>query len=286
MQRYADKPLRCGLGDHLAEQQAALRQLESLLQRARFVRRRTLLPFQQGFILSIRSTLALFEDMKTVDGFQYLLTALLNQDALESFFSSVRTKFGANMNPTPTDLYRLRLLLIGASPATAQEVRTASMTDENLLSASRVGSIRRRDGEDAEEVVVPTFREYDDTTISSSTIASSTDPESVVMEPEPAVSGEVLGEIGVPPNGAETECNQTVSEYGLQYAAGFVAAKRARVDPALGTRTSDPAKEDVPSGARWISLRVGETSLCHQTSGSTCLRSSNSFSAPFTEDRE
>ncbi|KAF0297805.1 Transposable element P transposase [Amphibalanus amphitrite] len=253
--RYADKPLRCGLGVHLTEQLAALRKLEELLLTARFGSRKTLLPFQQGFLLSIRSTLALYKEMEKVDGFQFLQTALLNQDALESLFSSVRTKFGSNLNPTPTELlYRLRLLLIGASPAAARQtsVRPASLPEEGLLSAARAGRPPQCGTED--EFVVPIFSGYDATTISSTTIAPSVDQLSAATPPEPAVPVELLEEIGVPPNGAETETSQAISEYGMQYAAGFVAAKRAKVDPTLGTRTCDMAEEDVPSGARWIYL--------------------------------
>ena len=80
---------------HLAEQVAALRRLEELLLTARFGSRKTLRPFQQGFLLSMRSTLALYKEME-VDRFQFLYTAPLNQNALESLFSSVRTKFGSN----------------------------------------------------------------------------------------------------------------------------------------------------------------------------------------------
>ena len=65
---------------------------------------------------------------------------------------------------------------------------------------------------------------------------------------------ELLSAIDVPPNGAETEIQHKISEYGLYYAAGFVAAKRAKVDPSLGTKLSEIEEEDVPSGARWISL--------------------------------
>ena len=257
-QRFADKPLRCGLGVHLEEQEAALAKLEELIVTARFGKRTTLLPFQQGFLLSIRSTRALFRDMQGVDGFQFLLTALLNQDALESFFSTIRTKFGANMNPTPTELlYRLRLLLIGASPATSRQmsVRPASLPAETLLSAGSPGPSARR-CDDVREMVVPTVNEYDAITISSSTIAPQADHQSAVVEhePEPAVSAELLKEIGVPPNGAVTEAGMKISEYGIQYAAGYVAAKRAKVDPSLGTKTCDLAAEDVPSGARWIYL--------------------------------
>lgn len=251
--RYADKPLRCGLGVNWKQQEAALRRLEELLLTARFGNRRSLLPFQQGFVMSIRSTLALYGEMKQEDGFQFLLTALLNQDALESFFSAVRIKFGANANPTPTELlYRVRLLLIGVSPAASRQapVRLDSVPEEPFLSAAR--PVPSKAAEETGGLVVPTVADYDTVTVSGTSMVSSADLESAGPAPAPVVPDELLEEIGVPAAGAETE-RSSISEFGLQYSAGFIASKRAKVDPTLGTRTSELG-EDVPDGARWIQL--------------------------------
>ena len=123
--RYADESLPCALGAHQAAQGNALHQLEDLMLTARFVSRKRLLPFPfQLGLLSIRSTLVLFQDMKNVDGFEFLLAALLNQDAHKSCFSSIRNKHqtGARLNATPTEMYRLRLLPTGVSPVTSRQV--------------------------------------------------------------------------------------------------------------------------------------------------------------------
>ena len=46
-------------------------------------------PFQKGILVNIKSTLALYQEMKE-EGYSYLLTSRLNQDALESTFSRLR----------------------------------------------------------------------------------------------------------------------------------------------------------------------------------------------------
>ena len=48
------------------------------------------LPFQNGVIMSCRSLLNLFQEMKMKYGTSYLLTRRVNQDALENLFSIIR----------------------------------------------------------------------------------------------------------------------------------------------------------------------------------------------------
>lgn len=57
-------------------------------------------PCFKGVILSINSVIAIFETLKDVDGFNFLLTRRLCQDPLENFFSLMRSKGGFNRNPT------------------------------------------------------------------------------------------------------------------------------------------------------------------------------------------
>ena len=142
---FADKPLRCALGvtEHWEQQKAALEKLRKLMETARFGNiSRALLPCQRGFIVSVRSTLGLFEELRRVAGFSFLLTARLNQDALESFFSSVRSRFGGNLNPSPVEfLQRVRLMMIGAEPAAARGAYSRSLLHEwyQHLAGSLIG---------------------------------------------------------------------------------------------------------------------------------------------------
>ena len=47
------------------------------------------LPFQYGILCGIKSLRSLFKEVKN-EGWEYLLTARLNQDVLENFFSQIR----------------------------------------------------------------------------------------------------------------------------------------------------------------------------------------------------
>ena len=61
--------------------------------------KKSMLPFQKGFVISIDSTLELFERYTSKYNAHYLLTSRLNQDCLENFFSRVRGMGGSNTHP-------------------------------------------------------------------------------------------------------------------------------------------------------------------------------------------
>ena len=57
------------------------------------------LPFQHGILCGIQSIRSLLKEVKQ-EGWQYLLTARLNQDVLENFFSQIRG-LGGNLLGIP-----------------------------------------------------------------------------------------------------------------------------------------------------------------------------------------
>ena len=59
-------------------------------------------PFQSGIIVSIKSTKALFNELKE-EGIEYFLTTRANQDCIENFFSRVRFMGGNNSHPSPVE---------------------------------------------------------------------------------------------------------------------------------------------------------------------------------------
>ena len=59
-------------------------------------------PFQSGIIVSIKSTKALFNELKE-EGIEYFLTTRANQDCIENFFSCVRFMGGNNSHPSPVE---------------------------------------------------------------------------------------------------------------------------------------------------------------------------------------
>ena len=258
---FSDKPLRCGLGatEHWERQKAALERLHQLMATARFGSSGSgLLPCQKGFIVSVRSTLSLFEELRQVAGFSFLLTARLNQDALESFFSTVRARFGSNLNPSPVEfLQRVRLLLIGADPAAA---RGTAVQPECAAPATFLQATRQPQSADeadtissvlAARVCEPTGDEEaepgeEPEKLESELVSAADIPVEVIEECQLALDGE--------PTEASSDPAVQAQSYGAAYAAGFLAAKCARTDPSLGMRTADADEEEVPSDARWVTL--------------------------------
>lgn len=95
--KFTTKPLSCGYGVNLEEQEEALDEMDLLIQNMRFANNpesRTKKPFQKGILVSNKAIRALFQDLKgDLENFEYLLTARCNQDVLENFFSRLRGNF-------------------------------------------------------------------------------------------------------------------------------------------------------------------------------------------------
>ena len=58
-------------------------------------------PCIDGFVLSINALTSLFEFVRKIYGFKFLLTNRLNQDALENHFAVIRSRGGFRDNPDP-----------------------------------------------------------------------------------------------------------------------------------------------------------------------------------------
>lgn len=108
-----------GYGLNYTAQNSTLDKFINIMQKSRFLLkngkpRHALLPCQIGFIVTMKSTMALLTALEKY-GLTYILTSRLNQDALESLFSLIRSFAGSNTNPTPVEFrYRLRLILLGS----------------------------------------------------------------------------------------------------------------------------------------------------------------------------
>ena len=93
-----------------------LNEMEEIVKKMYFIDKKTgrlvQKPFQKGLLVSIRSIIELFKELKS-DGLQYLLTTRVNQDVLENSFSSLRYMGGNNTHPTGANVCdRLRLLCV------------------------------------------------------------------------------------------------------------------------------------------------------------------------------
>ena len=197
-------------------------------------------------VVSIQSTLFLFDELLPVAGFRFLLLARLNQDDLESFFNCALTRFGSNANPSPLEfIQRVRRLLIGADPAAARSTAvkpescapsafvqvSRQLSDSDSVSASLVAWTNEAAEEATEEEL--------DTELGQSGQPNQT------LEPPPQSIVEKL-ELGT--DGDQTEVLESRAQrFGMAYAAGFLARKRAQLDVSLGARTADTIVEEVPA---------------------------------------
>lgn len=70
--------------------------------------------FQRAILMSIISLKALHADMHERFGISFLMTAKVNQDAVENLFSMLRVRGGGNDHPTPLNvLRRMRVIILG-----------------------------------------------------------------------------------------------------------------------------------------------------------------------------
>ena len=192
---YADKPLRCGYGLKLSQQNVALDKMEQLISATRVGNHRALIPFQKGILMSIKSLRSLFPELAARYDVSYLLTHRINQDCLESFFSQVRGASGYLRHPSPLDvIHNIRKLV---ASGTCGEIRSAntSLEDTEVLTAEVLaettdGAIKVSDNSAEKEIDVD--------------------------------MGDLL------------EKHEKAEKGGLEYVAGFVAHKLKLTHPELG----------------------------------------------------
>src|SRR6218665_1585877 len=102
----------------------------------RIVGKQTLLPFQKGFLMTITAVKGLFASVQALYNAQYLLTARLNQDCLENFFSQLRGIGHHYDHPTPTEVkHRFRLLIVARNSVdlnSSNVRRDADSNDDSL----------------------------------------------------------------------------------------------------------------------------------------------------------
>ncbi len=110
------KKLACGFGIHYEDQLHALDKMEDMVNSMKISGASSLLPFQKGILMSIKSVKDLLAEMKSL-GLYFLLTTHVNQDSVENLFSQLRAITGNNQHPSPVEcLRRLRILMLGKNP--------------------------------------------------------------------------------------------------------------------------------------------------------------------------
>lgn len=109
-------PFTAPYGDSCSFQQQSdfLDEFYNVILLMRCFGKKNLQTFQKGILMSINSIKSLRNILVECFDVKYLLTAKLNQDALENLFSQIRSRGGLNDHPTPLNaLYRLRMIILG-----------------------------------------------------------------------------------------------------------------------------------------------------------------------------
>ena len=91
----------------------------------------SLLPFQNGILVSTNALSLLYEELKNTYGISYLLTYRLNQDVLELFFGIMRSMGGLHDHPTPLEFkYRIRNFLLSRNKSIVSQSANVSQFDD------------------------------------------------------------------------------------------------------------------------------------------------------------
>jgi uncharacterized protein YukE len=218
--------------------------------------KKSMLPFQKGFIISIISLFGLFDDLTKV-GLRYIMTCRLTQDVLESFFSQIRGAGVFADHPTASEVIsRIRKIMLSnkmpkPSPKVNVEAEGNSRFDV-YLTAELIDSAFTQ--EELNESPVSTNNTMED------------DAAHLTDYDEPSNN---LDEAEVEKSWAEKEA--------LAYVAGYVAYKVRKVDPSLGKMSRDTAKEDL-SNETWIkSLSHGKLTVPSEEWKSVITKFENVF---------
>lgn len=218
--------LQCGYGIKLEKQKEKLIKYMTVIENMKCVNKKSLQIFQKGVIMSTKSIISMFDDLKIDMGITYILTSKLNQDSLENFFSLVRSGGGLNDHPTPLEcIYRMRMIVLGKNTGRLRtNTNTKETRDEFLL-----GQVLKKSC-----VNVGVIKYEEDDTLKE-------DEEDQEHESAEKTEKEKL----------KVETN--VSSDGLSYIAGWMAKRLRRKYPNLGNYTYKQDKTTT-----WISeLSVG-----------------------------
>lgn len=107
-------PIKCGYGLHLESQNFILDKMYDTVKNMLCTGKTSLQTFQKGILMSINSLKGLQKDLAERYSLPYILTHRVNQDALENFFSQLRTRGGLDDHPSPLNaLHRMRMVILG-----------------------------------------------------------------------------------------------------------------------------------------------------------------------------
>lgn len=224
MPRDQKTPLRSGYGMEERSQENTLKRFLEVIPSVRVGSRKSMLPFQKGFIISINSLLGLYQQMKTKHDVTYILTSRLNQDCIENFFSRIRGLGAFYNNPTPFEVRnRIRLLLLTGNMGDIPLSVGASVAEE--AGSHSTGVLDATFNNNSEE----DFMNFVTNELCIDIVETPAVPPTTNSDPEET---ELLNEE------ISNRCSSDsdVPQDALKYLAGYVAFKSRFIDDSLGTR--------------------------------------------------
>ena len=97
-----------------ADQLNVLLKFISLMKKSIVSSKKSLLPFQKGIVISSKSMISLFQDLKDRYDISYIITSRLNQDVIEHFFGIVRQMNRTFDHPCPVSFkQRMNIFILG-----------------------------------------------------------------------------------------------------------------------------------------------------------------------------
>lgn len=198
------KEERCGFGLKPDAQNTALTFLTKVFPLCRFLHVKRLLPCQKAFIIAGYAINQLSEYVRDRYQVNFLLTAKLNQDCLENFFSRVR-RIGASSHPNCTDFEsRMKILLLGVDIPT---------------SLTQNASVQDMEVDDA-----------DDTPISTACSMGFESSECVTVDSECDDTHQILAELSTNQN-VPSEASIASQQEAMTYVAGYLAYRLKKTHP-------------------------------------------------------
>ncbi len=139
------KKLACRFGIHHKEQQHALNKMEKLVKTMRIKGKKSMLPFQKGFLISISAMRGLHVAVSG-EGVNFIMTTHVTQANLENVFSRICFVTGNYSHPSPVEFPRhLRILMLGGNhdivlknPSVMDEERSAMANETNTINERSV----------------------------------------------------------------------------------------------------------------------------------------------------
>ncbi len=257
-------PLDCGYGFKLEEQYNILCKAKKMFQEIRAVGKKSMLPWQKGWVMSIDSLIDLYARMQKDYSAKFLLTARLNQDCLENFFSRIRYSCGSSdACPGPVEFkIRFKNIVLGQSADIVVKSAAVLCDREEEDSSTKMLSVllleglqKRKEKQDDKDTQEETNLEGGAAAAAAIVAAAEATPGRIDPDDstrkrgreedddEPVV-GSLLAAAALGNRRKETESgkeehNMDCTEEALKYIAGFLAFKMKTSHPEMSATNDE-----------------------------------------------